>query len=420
MNKRRKVTIGSIIIFLCLALIIATFFIYGNITEKNNRILYKISHLEAERTMVNLLLQETLFSKTNVYSTYSAFSSAYSAFSQELIELIEFPFINKLILESATIQQSKNVLLNLMNVNKKRMLEIDDQIAQLREKHVEYIPGPFNAQAEQYHPGNSNTFQLGVQLQGLPIYHGGAWDISFKKMIEEVRLATTRQTFIVETISVVIVILLGFFIFILTKIFCKIFDQVDDLSKNLEKEVALRSAELNKILYELSITDELTGLYNRRHFNTNFENGWMICVREKKPISVIMIDIDYFKSYNDYYGHVAGDVALSGVASVIKKSLNRVGDIAARYGGEEFIVVLPNTDLNGSFRVAQNIKNGIANFSLEHSKSPVSSVLTVSMGVATTHPSIDDNATDLIRNADGCLYRAKENGRDRIVKIEQN
>jgi len=407
-NPADKVTTGSVIITLALALIVATFFLYGFIIEKNNEKLLEIAHLETERSLVHVLLQDTLFTDRNVYSTYGDFSSAYSTFALDLLVLLEAPFNH----------ESKAVLANLMGVTKKRMLEIDTQIDGFKERGIEFLPGPYSAKAEQYEEERMNLYRLAVQLENLPIYYGDAWDISFEKLILEVKQRTGRQTVAIEIMAVLIIVCLTVLIFILTNKFRKMFDEVDELSKNLEIEISLRSAELNKVLYELSITDDLTGLYNRRHFNEIFKGAWKICVREKKPISIIMIDIDYFKNYNDHYGHVAGDAALSNVASAVKNSLNRASDIAARYGGEEFIVLLPNTDVKGSRLIADNIRKKIAGLGMEHSKSLVSPVLTVSMGVSSTYPAIGDNATDLIKKADDLLYRAKENGRDRIEQDE--
>jgi len=404
------VTKGSVLITLALALIVATFFLYGFIIEKNNGKLLEIAHLETERSLVHVLLQDTLFSDMNVYSTYDDFSSAYSTFSLDLLVLLESPFDH----------ESKTVLTNLMGVTEKRMLEINAQIDGFKERGNEFLPGPYSAKAEQYEEERMNLYRLAVQLENLPIYYGDAWDISFEKLLHEVKKSTNRQTIAIEIMAVLIIVGLTVLIFILTNKFRKMFDEVDQLSKNLEIEISLRSAELNKALYELSITDDLTGLYNRRHFNDIFEGAWKICVREKKLISIIMIDIDYFKNYNDHYGHPAGDAALSNVASAIKNSLNRASDIAARYGGEEFIVLLPNTDSRGSFQIAETIRRKIADLGMEHGKSLVSPVLSVSMGVSTTCPAIGDNATDLIKKADDLLYRAKENGRDRIEQDEPN
>jgi len=419
-NKKTIVTTGSVIITVSLALTVATVFMYGYIIEKNYRQLQKIAEIKTERALVHVLLQDTLYSDMNLYSTFSSFASAYVTFSEDLFELLESPLNDKLSIESTVVQQSKTVLTNLMNVTEKRVIEIDIQITRFKEKNIEYLPGPYNAKSEEYTNEKTALYQLAVQLESLPIYYGDAWDISFQNLIDEVMLATNRQTLIIKVISIIIPVCLAVLIVLLTYRFRKMFKVVHDLSINLEIEIEKRSAELNKVLYELSITDELTGLYNRRYYNTVLEAEWKICVREKKPISVILIDIDYFKSYNDYYGHIAGDIALTRIASAIKSSMNRVGDIAARYGGEEFVVLLPNTDEEGSYQIAQNINKRISDFAIDHNKSLVSTLLTVSMGISTTYPVVGDDATALIKNSDERLYQAKENGRNRIVATEQD
>jgi diguanylate cyclase (GGDEF)-like protein len=160
-------------------------------------------------------------------------------------------------------------------------------------------------------------------------------------------------------------------------------------------------------------TDSLTGLGNRRLFEQTAANEQERARRSGKPCSLIMSDVDFFKKYNDRYGHVAGDACLRQVALAIACGLRRPADLAARYGGEEFVIVLPETDLDGARAVAENIRASIAAQAIPHADSPFSHV-TLSLGVYTAAPAAGDVAL-WTRAADAALYEAKETGRNRVV-----
>lgn len=164
---------------------------------------------------------------------------------------------------------------------------------------------------------------------------------------------------------------------------------------------------------ELTLTDVLTGVANRRSFNEAMDNEWRRCARAEQELAVIMIDIDHFKNYNDAYGHQAGDHCLQQVASAMKHCAGRPPDLLARYGGEEFIILLPAVGSDGAEVVAKRILEEIHSLALPHSASSVSDRVTVSMGVAAVQPSDDNDPEALIRTADALLYRAKETGRNR-------
>lgn len=164
---------------------------------------------------------------------------------------------------------------------------------------------------------------------------------------------------------------------------------------------------------ELTLTDVLTGVANRRSFNEAMDNEWRRCARSEQPLAVIMIDIDHFKNYNDAYGHQQGDQCLQQVASAMKRCAGRPPDLLARYGGEEFIILLPAVGGDGAEVVANRILEEVRGLNLPHSASSVSDQVTVSMGVAAVHPSDDNDPEALIRTADALLYRAKETGRNR-------
>lgn len=165
---------------------------------------------------------------------------------------------------------------------------------------------------------------------------------------------------------------------------------------------------------ELSLTDGLTGVANRRHFNDRLESEWRRCARANLPLSLIMIDIDHFKLYNDRYGHQAGDLCLQEVSAAMKRCASRPQDLLARYGGEEFILLLPQEGPEGAEAVAQRIQDEVRKLAVPHEASPTSPIVTVSMGLATAMPPLErQDANALIRSADANLYQAKQGGRNR-------
>ncbi len=189
-----------------------------------------------------------------------------------------------------------------------------------------------------------------------------------------------------------------------------------DQRKQREKELERITLQLEA----LSNLDGLTGVPNRRQFDETYPNEWRRCLREQAPLSLLMIDIDYFKNYNDTYGHLQGDTCLKYVAQAIKCSLKRPADLVARFGGEEFCVVLPHTDAEGSLGMARAIQHSIAALGLAHEASDVAGIVTVSIGCAFRLPQRDDDPTQLLREADEALYEAKRAGLNRIVMSEKS
>ena len=172
---------------------------------------------------------------------------------------------------------------------------------------------------------------------------------------------------------------------------------------------------LQNELRDLSFKDGLTGVANRRRFDAVIESEWKAARRSQRPLSLVMIDIDYFKQYNDSYGHIRGDDCLKRVAQALKSGATRPRDFLARYGGEEFALVLPETDEAGAESVAIRCIQALDSESIPHASSPVASVVTVSIGVATCTPSKDDDRLAFIDAVDRNLYRAKEGGRNSLV-----
>lgn len=170
---------------------------------------------------------------------------------------------------------------------------------------------------------------------------------------------------------------------------------------------------------ELTLTDTVTGVANRRSFDTAFDSEWRRCDRSRSPLSVIMIDIDQFKRYNDAYGHQAGDDCLRQVAGAMVQCAGRPPDLLARYGGEEFVILLPQVGQEGAETVAQRILEVVRELAIPHRMSSVCDAVTVSVGIATMLPgSGAGDAEALVRNADDALYRAKESGRNRYCVAE--
>ncbi|MGB7416791.1 MAG: EAL domain-containing protein, partial [Thermosynechococcaceae cyanobacterium] len=180
------------------------------------------------------------------------------------------------------------------------------------------------------------------------------------------------------------------------------------------REFSKKLAKANQELQELAVTDGLTRIFNRRRFDELFLTEWNRLTRDERPLSLIMVDVDYFKAYNDTYGHPEGDLCLQRLAKAISKVAKRPADIVARYGGEEFVVALPNTDLNGAVYVAEAIRAELQDLQIPHCNSPVSSQVTISLGVASQVPNETMAPSQLLEAADRALYVAKEQGRDRI------
>ena len=170
----------------------------------------------------------------------------------------------------------------------------------------------------------------------------------------------------------------------------------------------------NKKLLRMTTIDGLTGIGNRRSFDDFAVREWRRCTRMKKPMSLIMVDVDHFKQYNDTYGHQEGDACLKTVATQVARSAPRAGDLSARYGGEEFVLILGETDLDGATWVANHIRQLVAEKKMPHSASPFKHV-TVSCGVASVIPRDDLSLGTLLKAADNALYMAKSQGRNTVV-----
>jgi diguanylate cyclase (GGDEF)-like protein/PAS domain S-box-containing protein len=189
--------------------------------------------------------------------------------------------------------------------------------------------------------------------------------------------------------------------------------QIKDISKRKAYEEALERT--NKKLENLARIDGLTQIPNRRVFDEKLEKEWQRMQRFHLPISLILIDVDFFKLYNDSYGHAQGDECLKQIACAIRGCIHRSHDLAARYGGEEFGCILPETDLKGAAVVADSVLNAVLSCKIPHEYSPVSSIVTISIGCFCMIPEREDKPSVLIKEADVLLYKSKASGRNQIT-----
>ncbi|MEH1803849.1 sensor domain-containing diguanylate cyclase [Nostoc sp.] len=202
----------------------------------------------------------------------------------------------------------------------------------------------------------------------------------------------------------------------------QILGSVEDISTRKEAEVMLRQqAEgerlINEELQRLATLDGLTQIANRRRFDEYLESEWQRLKREQLSLSLILLDVDFFKLYNDTYGHLGGDDCLRQLASALKNIVKRPADLVARYGGEEFTIILPNTEIQGAIYVAQTIRQAVRDLAIPHAQSRVCDRVTVSLGVVSIVPNSEISPPDLINAADKALYVAKQQGRDQVHAV---
>jgi len=190
----------------------------------------------------------------------------------------------------------------------------------------------------------------------------------------------------------------------------------------LEDMVQARTAELeeaNRKLEDLSATDGLTKLANRRRFDEVFHSEWQRARRLSLPLALAMIDVDEFKAYNDHFGHQAGDEVLRRIGTILRANIQRSGDLSARYGGEEFVVVLPGLNLAEAKALVETIRQAVQDEGIEHTKKSPTGVVTVSIGIAACIPHSGYDAEELLSEADAAMYEAKRQGRNTVVAIDK-
>ncbi len=186
-----------------------------------------------------------------------------------------------------------------------------------------------------------------------------------------------------------------------------------DISERKKTEEQLLN--MQKQLEELSYKDGLTGVANRRMFDTVLEREWLEARQHQQPLSLIMIDIDYFKQYNDFYGHLQGDEVLKQVAKTLSHAGVRARDFFARFGGEEFALILPETNALSASKIAERCRNLVFKAQIPHAKSEISQILTISVGAGSMTPGPTDDLKAFVESVDALMYQAKHDGRNRIV-----
>lgn len=191
-------------------------------------------------------------------------------------------------------------------------------------------------------------------------------------------------------------------------------NEVDKLMKRMELQVVE-----NLRLYNDSKTDSLTQIANRKHFDEQLSIEWKQAQRLNSDFSILMLDIDFFKEYNDIYGHLAGDTCLRMLATCVDSVLTRPRDFVARYGGEEFLCVLPETDHDGASKIAHQVCKSICDLKIEHEGSTVSNYITVSVGCYTLNGSSSYSETDVISEVDKLMYESKQSGKNRVTVKQQ-
>lgn len=205
----------------------------------------------------------------------------------------------------------------------------------------------------------------------------------------------------------------------------KLRNELGELSRDIDalvQHVYIQQQQLQaqtREMQALSFQDGLTGLSNRRRFDQALTDDWARAQRSHTPLALIMLDVDYFKNYNDHYGHQRGDEALKLLAGIIRRIIVRQSDIAARYGGEEFAILLPDTSEANAKKIAERIQSELATAALPHDFSAVSRIITLSIGIAAVTPTPVQSSRELVHKADSALYEAKGNGRNRIVLASQ-
>ncbi|WP_420132687.1 GGDEF domain-containing protein [Rhodopseudomonas sp.] len=228
----------------------------------------------------------------------------------------------------------------------------------------------------------------------------------------------TRGSFTIETVNrtkdgldIAVEVTVNFVECLGRKMNCSV---VRDITER--KRAAEQLAEMHHKLLQATLTDELTAIANRRHFDSVLSTSYVKHIRTGAPLSLVLIDIDHFKAFNDHYGHLQGDRCLQRVAEVIDQRMFRPSDLAARWGGEEFVCILPDTDEAGALVVAQSLRAAILDLAIPHDASPIAGVVTASFGVVTATCQPGGAAQSLFEAADAALYAAKHHGRNRIVQ----
>lgn len=188
--------------------------------------------------------------------------------------------------------------------------------------------------------------------------------------------------------------------------------------RRINRELASVVKERTESLEKVVNFDSLTGVYNRRYFDYSLRLTYARCLVEKQPLTILFLDVDFFKKYNDSCGHLAGDQCLQRVAGILKHGCHRSHDLVARYGGEEFVVLLPETEADGGLIIAERLRASVEQAGIPHPSSDVAAVITVSIGLLSLVPNEETSPRQMLEQADDALYRAKKGGRNRVYKAD--
>ncbi len=302
-------------------------------------------------------------------------------------------------------------------------LEVDYTVPRLGNPHAlefQYLLEGFDRDWHQV--GSRRTAYFTGLTPGLKTLRITATDSSVHAEAEQATLVIIRAPFWYQTwwfrvlaVLATLLLAIGLFRFASRRALLR--------QKRLEHLVDRRTRELQIALSrveEISRTDSLTGVANRRHLDEVLASAWEQCAQQHAPISMIMLDIDYFKQFNDSLGHVAGDECLRQVADALQSGVLRDEDVIARYGGEEFLALLPGADARAAASVAARIQGLLRDLEIQHPDSPISPLITASLGCATVWPAEKGTPDGLIQSADRALYQAKREGRDRISVSDES
>jgi len=315
--------------------------------------------------------------------------------------------ISKLVFVSFDISEIVDALDSTQPVNHNLML-INKQAGKLKEANSHGVGGSFT---DRWDFSLSDAETLAVLSENR--VKGTEWHVI--DMPDETLFKSYRKRITNEY-------LIAFYIFAIIAMFMRhILLKQDEKRTDAEKHMLENNVQiksLNKELELLSITDSLTGLYNRRYFDEAIQREWSRGLRSNNLLSCILIDVDYFKNYNDLYGHQSGDKCLKDIAMVMKDTFRRAGDVVARYGGEEFIIIMSETDKEGTIAVITQFWRELEKLKILHESSLVDKCVTVSAGLVSQVPSGDESIEDFIRKADKALYKAKTTGRNQWLMYE--
>lgn len=303
LTRNKKVTAGNAFILLSLFAIGGILFFYEYTLEKNNQIIQKTSLLKAERTYVNFLLHQALYAEENLYISFDQFAKAYQDLAQDIHNFSNLPVFLNISNKSKEVNQSKTLLLNLIEVDKLRIQNISELVNQLKLKHPDFLPGPYNIYSNLYKEKNTELYKLAVQLEGLPVHFGGAWDITFTKLIEGIHDSAVQRKNFIELTSLILILVLISVVLSIARVFNKMFGDIATLSDNLQNLVKgygrFVPHEFLKFLNKKNIVHVELGDQIKQEMTIFFSD-----IRDFTTLSEKMSPDENFKFINSYLGRM--------------------------------------------------------------------------------------------------------------------